>query len=274
MVNDTERDVKEVEFHDVTASSYQEQDRLNLDFDEIVGNFSPGSIQSNRKLNETVGGIAMLRGNVNNLTEYSLRTFAETWAEPVLKQVVKLEQKYETDETILALAAQKAQIYQKYGIDTITDDLLNQSLTTSVTVGMGATDPIMRLQNFVFGLKIILEVITTTPPGTLDIMEVAKEVFGYLGFKDGTRFFVQQMGQDPVKMQMGMIIQQLQMVIQNLQAQLESKQMDNETKLIATKMQEQGQDRRKAADINANLQMKVMDLMNPVVGEKPNNANK
>jgi len=273
MVNDINGDVKEMEFNDVTRSSYQEQDRLNVDFDEVVGNFSVSTIQTNRRLNETVGGMNLLKGNTNALTEYALRTFSETWVEPVMRQLVKLEQKYETDTTILAIAAEKANIFQKYGIDEVTDELLNQELTTTVNVGMGATDPLMRLRNFTFGLRIILEVVTKTPPGSLNVMEVAKEVFGYLGFKDGERFFVEQMGDDPEKMQMGMIIQQLQLAIQRLQEQLDSKMVDNETKLIAAKMKEQGEDRRKLADIRAKLEMKAMDLLNPVVGETvPANA--
>ena len=33
------------------------QDRINLDFDELAGNFSSASVSSNRKMNETVGGM-------------------------------------------------------------------------------------------------------------------------------------------------------------------------------------------------------------------------
>lgn len=268
MVNNTADDVRPIEFNDVTQSAYQEQDRLNLDFDEVVGNFSVGSIQSNRKLNETVGGMAMIRGNSNALTEYSLRTFGETWVEPTIRQTVKLEQMYETDEVILGIAADKANLFQKYGIDQITDDLLNQELTTTVTVGMGATDPVMRMQNFTIGLRVILEVLTSTPPNTLDVIEVAKEVFGYLGFKDGTRFFVKAMGQDPEKMQMQQIITQLQALIQDLQKKVEGKEVESRTKLITAGMKERGEDRRKAADIAAQMEMKRIDLLNPVAGEK------
>jgi hypothetical protein len=41
----------------------------------------------------------------------------------------------------LGWPASKAQLMQKYGINQITDELLNQSLTARVNVGMGATDP-------------------------------------------------------------------------------------------------------------------------------------
>jgi hypothetical protein len=39
-------DVEALEFDDVTASSYQEQDRLNLDFDDMAGTFSQSSVQA------------------------------------------------------------------------------------------------------------------------------------------------------------------------------------------------------------------------------------
>lgn len=268
MVDDIERDVKPFDFADVTASAYQEQDRLNVDFDEVVGNFSTSSIQTNRKLNETVGGMAMLRGNINTLTEYGLRTFSETWVEPVMRQLVKLEQKYETDIAVLSIAAEKAGLYQKYGINLIDDELLEHELTTTLNVGMGATDPLLKMQHFVAGLEIIIKVLGTAPTGILDVMEVAKEVFGYLGFKDGSRFFAKETGIDPEKMQMAQMIQKMQTVIQDMQAQINSKALDADTKLKLAKIKEMGQDRRMSQNIQAAFAEKVLDLRNPVPGEE------
>jgi hypothetical protein len=97
-------DVKVQETNDVTASSYREQDVLNLDIDGILGNFDPGSVQSNRQMNETVGGMEMLQSGTNEVKEFSIRTFAETWVKPVLEQLVDLEAVYETDEVLLQVA--------------------------------------------------------------------------------------------------------------------------------------------------------------------------
>lgn len=272
MVNSNDHanpDVLPADFNDVTGSAYQEQDRLNVDFDEVTGNFSTSTIQTNRKLNETVGGMAMLRGNTNVLTEYNLRTFAETWVEPVMRQLVQLEQKYETDEVVLVLAAEKAKLYQKYGINTITDRLLSQELTTTVTVGMGATDPIMKMQHFAVGIKIIMDILIAGSQGPvpLNVMEIAKEVFGYLGFKDGERFLQQELGPDPEKMQMAQIIEQMQSVIQDLQAKIDSKVLDADTKLKLEKIRQMGNDRRLSQQIQSQFAQKVLDLQNPVVGE-------
>ncbi len=98
-------DVREVNWQDVTSSSYQEQDRINVDYDDLTGGgLNSGSVMTNRKLNETVGGMKIMAQGSNNLTEYTIRTFVETWVEPVLRQLMLLEQYYESDETILALA--------------------------------------------------------------------------------------------------------------------------------------------------------------------------
>ena len=51
-----------------------------------------------------------IAGNTNSISEFVLRTFAETWVEPVLKQLLKLEQYYETDEHITALAGKAGEV--------------------------------------------------------------------------------------------------------------------------------------------------------------------
>ncbi len=170
-------DVKVMETHDVTSSAYQEQDRLNLDFDDLAGAFSQSSVQSNRNLNETVGGMNILNSNATQVGGYQLRTFVETWVEPVLRQLVALEQMYETDEVILGIASNKAQLFQKYGIDEVDDDLLLQELTLSVNVGVGATNPTQQVNNFMMAmnsLKGILADGALTQYG-LDVQEVVKK---------------------------------------------------------------------------------------------------
>lgn len=180
-------DVREISFPDVTTSAYAEQDRINVDFDELLGNFSAGSVQTNRQLNETVGGMGMLRGSASQLTEYLLLTFVETWMEKVLRSLVKLEQMYESDVTVLGLAGEKAQLQQKYGIDQITDDLLNQELTVRVAVGMGATSPQEKLQKFNAALGMYSQALQTMPDA--DPEALRKEIFGLAGYRDGSRFF-------------------------------------------------------------------------------------
>ncbi len=199
LVNNTETDVKVMDTPDVTSSSYQEQDRLNLDFDDISGNFSSSSVASNRNLNETVGGMELLTAPLNQVSAYQLKTFVETWVEPVLRQLILLEQSYETDDTLLALAGQASAGFQKLGQDTVTDELLLQELTLSVSVGMSATSPTQKVNTFlvaVNGIKTALADGVLEKYG-IDATEVVKEVFGAIGHRDGGRFFKALGDEDP-----------------------------------------------------------------------------
>lgn len=222
---ESHEDVNAIEFNDVTSSSYQEQDRLNVDYDELTGNFSSSSVMTNRKLNETVGGMNLLSGGANQLTEYLLRTLVETWVEPTLRQLVKLEQAYETDLTVIGLAGEKAKLQQKYGINQITDELLNQELTVRVNVGMGATDPQTKLQKFMAAMNAYGNIMKMMPD--VEPEAVRKELFGLAGYRDGVRFFK---GDDPAAAQM----QQMQQVIQQLQQQLATMQRDKTAENIKT----------------------------------------
>lgn len=188
MVNDPEKDIREVNWQDVTSSAYAEQDRVNVDFDELLGNFAQSSVMTNRRLNETVGGMKMMAQGANTLTEYTIRLYVESWMEPTLRQLVKLEQAYETDEVVIAIVAQRANLFQRYGTSDILDNLLNKELTLNVNVGMGATDPEARFQRFMMASGAYSKLALEGPPD-MNLSEVRKELFGLAGFRDAKRFF-------------------------------------------------------------------------------------
>jgi hypothetical protein len=189
-MQDVEKDVKVVDTPDVSRSAYEEQDRLNVDYDDVVGGFSQSSVQSNRNLNETVGGLELVHSDASQVGAYQLRTFVESWVEPVLEQLVLLEQEYETDLTIMSLAGTEAEI-QKLGFDEVTDEMLTQQLTVDVNVGIGATSPAKKVSQFLFAMRSLKEMLMDGVLDTygLDVAEVVKEIFGNLGYRDGTRFF-------------------------------------------------------------------------------------
>jgi hypothetical protein len=139
-----------------------------------------------------------------------------------------LEQHYETDSVLLALAGQKAQIFQRYGINEVTDELLDRKLTLSVNVGMGATDPVMKLQRFVYAVMSFANIAKAPPPG-MDLKEIAKEMFGLSGYQDGTRFMIE--GQDPEVVKLLQQNKQLMMQLQQLNIQLKNKEGANVVKL-------------------------------------------
>jgi len=243
MMDDTANDVRAEDVRDVTSSSYQEQDRLNVDFDEIMGTFSPGSVQANRKLNETVGGMELLDNDANFMSEYQLRVFNETWVEPVLNQVLKLIQKHETDETILAIAGRKANM-AKHGVEKLDMRALAEPMTLSVSVGFDSTDPRKRIEKMAIGMRTIGEFFPQVIQQA-DPEPVISEVFGALGFDTGKRFFP-NMGEDEDPR-----IQQLQQQLQQLQQYIKTKQIETEGKLKIEQLKQQGANARERTKIES-----------------------
>ena len=239
LANDPTGDVKQIEFNDVTASAFAEQDRLNVDFDELLGNFSSSSVMTNRKLGETVGGMGIIASGANQMTEYTLRTFTETWVEPVLRQLVKLERYYETDETILALMGEK--------LDTqITDEMFDTDVSLNVSVGMGATDPVMKMNRLLAGVQAFANVAAGGAPG-LNLGEIGKEIFGYMGYRDGGRFLTD--GEDPKAAAMQAQMQKMGQMIQQLQDQLRNRQAEIALRASKQSADEAAQNRQALLDL-------------------------
>jgi hypothetical protein len=108
--------------------------------------------------------------------------------EPCVRQCVQLEQYYETDEVVMTLAAKDAGIWQRYGTTEIPDGVLRQELTCRVDVGIGNTDPVRRVEKLIFGVSKTAEM-----PGMaarIKPQPIADEIFGALGHKDSSRYFM------------------------------------------------------------------------------------
>ena len=190
MTDDPDTDVRVLDYPDVTSSSYQEQNLLAAELDELSGNFSGSSVQASRSLNETVGGMNLLQSDASDVSEYELRTFVETWVEPVLRKLQKLEAMFETDERVLQLSAENAELFQQYGRALAVDQLLDEELVVSVNVGMGNTNPMQRLQKFTGVLMAAAQIPEIAE--SLNAEEVGKEMFAMGGYSEGTRFFITQ----------------------------------------------------------------------------------
>lgn len=276
VMDDVNADIRPDRPGDVTASAYQEQDRLNIDFDEIAGAFSPGSVQSNRQLNETVGGMEMLSADSNSLTDYRLRIFSETWVQPVLKQLILLEQAYETDPIVLQIAGEKANAFQRLQVDAIEDWMIEAPVIPRVNVGVGASTPSQKIEKLNMGFSTLMNMMAV--PG-INLDEIKKEIFGALGYKDGTRFFNEEEAQDPEKQQMQQRIQELEAELQgrqveaqakvqvatiNSQALLQKEQMRNQTtqqiEMFKARIKETDQ-QLEAAKLKANNRNEVAKLM-------------
>ncbi len=230
LLDDPETDVKEIEWQDVTSSSYLEQDRVDGDFSDLMGNFNPMQVQAQRTGRESTNTMRMLQGPTNLLTEYMLKTYVETFVQPVLRLVMLLEQHYESNITLINLAGQKADVFKRFGTSQVTDAVLDTELNISVNVGMGATDPVMKLQRFVYALGAFVNISKIPPPG-IDLKEVWKELAGLSGYQDGARFVLD--GANPE-------VQKLQQQVKALMAQLQKSPMG---KLQTTRETNQSRER-------------------------------
>jgi len=242
----------------IDGAAFQEQDRINLDWDDLAGSFTNSSVQASQVTQQSATGMHLMSGEASGLNEYELRLFGETWVEPTLRLFVKVLQAYETDPVILALAGKKAQLLQRFGIDRITDELLNGGVTTKVNVGIGATNPQLKLRNFAMGADIIAKIFGPAAAMGANFQEICKEVFGMLGFKDGARFF--QPGFDPR-------VAMLQQQMQKMQKGAHGGQPDP-SRLQAAQVQ--GQSRVEEAWIRAQAdqQMAQMDFQTEAMKEQ------
>ena len=284
LVDDPEKDVKEFNWQDVTSSAYEEQKRIDNDMNELLGNFSSSSLLMDRNLNAPAHNMSILNSSTGSLTEYLLRTFNETFVQPVMRQIVLLEQHYETDETVLAIAGKKARLWLKYGISEITDELLNKEMTLTINVGMGATDPQLKLTKFLTAMNTFVQMTQRPIPG-VNLQEVAKEIFGYLGYDDASRFFTVDNPQVAI---LGQQLQQAMGMIQQLQARLKDKQAGhmvnlaakretNQTNLMKEQMKQRGENQRAVVthahalkEMDNNTRLEIFKHLTSQQGKKQN----
>lgn len=223
MVDDVEKDIKEVSWQDVTQSAYLEQDRINSDFDDLAGNFSPTQAAAQRGARESFRTVNAVQSPASMLTEYTLKTYVESFLLPVLRQVVLLEQFYESDEVLLGIAGQKAKITQRFGQQEITDALLERKMTVTINIGMGATNPDTKLQRFQGAIQTFTQ-LAVKPPPAIDLKEILKELLALSGYRDGQRFMSSD---DPDKIKAQQMIQALMKKITELQMQVKNKEGAN-----------------------------------------------
>jgi len=228
---------------DLTASSYQEEDRKRQAFDDLVGNFNPMQLHQAGAPREAQGTVRMLQGPASEMTEYMLQTYAITFVVEVLRHLVLLEQYYETDKTVMAIAGQKAKILQKFGQDEVTDAMLAQELTTEVNVGMGSTDTTMMLQRLIYAVTAFAQ-IAKAPPAGVNLSEVWKEIMALSGYQDGERFSTQG-NQEMAKLEQ--INKQLTQMVQDLKRHKNDKEQGNILNFVAKREAIQAKERSEAA---------------------------
>lgn len=268
---------------------------LNVDFDELAGVFSTGSVQSNRQLNETVGGMQIMAGTSNALTEFDLRVWVETWVEPCLRQCCRLIQFYESDETVMAVAGENAGLITvptqeppqggpldeqpqpnepqeaPVTLEEVMNNLDSTPISVRVNVGIGAVDSKQKLEKFMGGVKMTMEMLPVLDASGLmpNGPEMMTEAWGLLGYRDADRFFKPKppsSGEPPpeiqkIMLEMKMEMQKAQEEAQARQQELAAKQ--EEHRLEMERMREEMlQDRQRfAQEMQVNRHNAVMTVL-------------
>lgn len=229
---------------------------LSNDFDELAGVFSNGSVQSNRMLNETVGGMQLLSASANALTEFDLRIWVETWVEPCLAQCINCIRYYESDEVVISVAGERAGLIENIvagnsnmssldpqaqqadaqqqqnpfeppvSIHDVLGNLDTAQVSVRVNVGIGALDTTQRMQKFMSAVSITKDMSPMLAQQNIQPNGAAllQEAWGLCGYKDADRFFTkappqQQDDGPPPEAQLEMLKQKGAMDKANLQAQ-------------------------------------------------------
>lgn len=174
-----------------SGAAFTEASVNNSLFDELSGTFSTSSVQSSRQLNETVGGMKLMSGAANAVSEFDLRMWIETWVEPVIRQLTHLIRFYESDERVLAIAGQNARVWTRFEYMPSVDDFEQTEITVRVNAGIGALDPMAKLQKLKFAFEMLTPVMPQAQSQgiSIDVEALIEEVMGAAGFRDGRRFF-------------------------------------------------------------------------------------
>ena len=278
--------MEDLEFDRMPEPSGQAQMSLNyldLQFDDLAGVFNGATVQGTRTLNETVGGMRLLSGAANLVTEFDLRVWTETWAERVLRQIMQSQQYYETDEIVLAIAGKKAGALERPG-DPVTDEMLAAEVSVTVNVGLGANNPMERLQKLQMALMTVKEALPfADKPVKVIIEEVIGEAFGAVGFKDGMRFF--EIG-DPAEVPPDPETIKLQMEAALKTADIEARErigdksnasrerialLNEITGIIQEIIQQQGEANRATQQVAANRSTAAMGSVTKLISENERN---
>lgn len=242
-MEDPMNDVHIRQISDTTASAFQEQDRLAIEYDDLLGSFSQSSVASNHNVNERVGNTMMLGEESNKITEMTVRTFSETWVEPVLQQVMELIRALESDEMVLTIVGQRMGVPAESVFR-----MMDMPVKVTVNVGFGATNPQRRLQKVAMAFETVGK-INPEWMADADRGEVMGEIFGAVGFKSVERFFPalanpEGKEEDPRITQMQQEIEKLQQALQmdsqkyEIQAKTASEQTASRERVEMAKLQQ------------------------------------
>lgn len=252
LLDDPDKDVILEPTPGPNGASYTETSVTNASFDELAGVFSTSSVQTSRQLNETVGGMRLMSGAANSVSEFDLRIWVETWVEPVLRQMLHLLKYHEHDQNLVLMSGRQSRVLQQFGYMPSVLDFDTADVTLKVNVGIGAADPMQRIAKLKMALEMLAPLFPIMREQGIEpnLEELIDEVMGSAGFKDGRRFFKfgdpsqQKQGEDP----------ELQKLM--LEMQLERERMKND--LMQVVMTLRSEETRNTQDNATKIQLETM----------------
>lgn len=241
MVDKIGGDIGELKQRDVPPSAFQEDQRLQMDLDDISGQMTPATMDANKAMNsdQTLGGMNLLEGQQGQVRDLEMRVFVKTWAEPVLQEVHDMISTYESDEQVLGDVAGNTGVSTQQLLDS-----LKERSRVKIDVGFNSTSPEKRIGRLMLGLGTLFKMFPASSQQASQY-EVRKEVMGALGFDDGERFFPKQGNEDPE-------VTALKQQIQQMAGMLASKQMETQAKV-------------QVAEIAANSRVQVATITGQVM---------
>lgn len=210
-LSDPQKDIKWMETPDVTGSSYNEANILSAEIDNTAGTLNMANISSDQSQAGSVGALNMMNQTAGLLGGHQLKIFGATCLEPILRQLLKLSQRHESNKLIMKIAGKRAEISKKFGISVLDEKFMEAPLSLKISIGTGATNPVQRVERMALAVSKV-SMLGPQVASQLNTMEIVKEMFGALGYKDGGRF-VNTDGPNPE-------VQALQQQVQELQQKL------------------------------------------------------
>ena len=143
------------------------------------------------------------------------------------------------------------------------DELLRHEMTFGVYVGIGATDPIRKIERLLLGIRTLREL----NPDLISLInqeEVTKEVFGALGYKDSKRFIASQ--PQASLAEMSAQLEELGGAVQQLMEQGSNKELDVQGKIVSAQIK--GQSDVAAAEAKALGEMRTAQLQVQAMNER------
>jgi hypothetical protein len=171
---------------------------------------------------------------------------------------VLLEQHYETDDMVLAIAANKARLFPRFGVSKITDMMLMNEVNLTVNVGMGSSNPKERQQNFLAATGAAINLISTAPP-SFNVIEGVKEIYSNAGYRDGSRFVSEQ--QDPRLMKAMQMVQKAKGMLDNKQMELQAQGQIEQLKIASNEKIKGAQLQVDSGRISGDLKIREAELV-------------